>query len=120
MNNQDLEKVRLLTEYLITLGFQKNTAKILAYLHYNPDRTAMDIEFDMEMRQPEVSVALQYCLKKNWIKDRKEKRESKGRPMKIHRLNRSVKEIVEEYIIELPENDQIKNTEIFEKIKELS
>ncbi len=119
MNTQDYEKVKILSEYLINLGFDKNVAKTIAYLFYYPDRTARDIEFDMEMRQPEVSVALQYCMKRNWTKNKKEKKETKGRPLKIHKLNKSLNEILEEFISERQDGN-IKYNEILEKIKEIS
>ncbi|MEM4170721.1 MAG: ArsR family transcriptional regulator [Thermoplasmata archaeon] len=98
-----------LSDILIQLGLPKNIAKTLAYLRYHEDALAVDIEFNMELRQPEVSVAIQYLLSKNWIKKKNVKKEGKGRPVRIYRLNKPFDEIIKE--IEEEKKDSISKIE---------
>ncbi len=108
--------VEELSNILNQLGLPKNVAKTLAYLRYHEDSLAVDIEFNMGLRQPEVSVAIQYLLSKNWIKKKNVKKEGKGRPVRIYRLSKSFEEIIKE--IEEEKKDSISKIEmLMEKLK---
>ncbi len=85
-----------LSNLLIQLGLPKNVAKTLAYLRYHDEAMAVDIEFNGGMRQPEVSVAIQYLLSKNWIRKKSVKKEGKGRPVRLYRLAKPFEEILKE------------------------
>ena len=75
---------------LIMIGIKKNIARILVYLTNIPEATSHDIERGTDMRQPEVSIAMQYLLDKGWIRNRESSADSKGRPLKIYELAKSI------------------------------
>ncbi|MCI4433994.1 MAG: ArsR family transcriptional regulator [Thermoplasmata archaeon] len=109
-------QVEELSTILNQLGLPKNVAKTLAYLRYHDDALAVDIEFNAGLRQPEVSVAIQYLLKKNWIKKKNIKKEGKGRPVRIYRLSKPFQDIIKE--IEGEKKDSISKMEmLMEKLK---
>lgn len=110
------EKFKELSEILIQLGLPKNVAKTLAYLKYHDEAMAIDIEFNAELRQPEVSVAIQYLLKKGWIKRKNVKKEGKGRPVRLYKLAKPFEDIIKE--IENEKKDNITKIEmLMEKLK---
>jgi predicted transcriptional regulator len=86
---------------LIEIGTRKNVAKILVFLANTPKASARVIERGVDMRQPEVSVAMTFLTDLGWIKNRENSSESKGRPMKIYELAKPMNEI-----IEIIENDK--------------
>ncbi|MDP8011382.1 MAG: ArsR family transcriptional regulator [Thermoplasmata archaeon] len=111
------EKFNELSEILIQLGLPKNVAKTLAYLKYHDETMAVDIEFNAGLRQPEVSVAIQYLLKKGWIKRKNIKKEGKGRPVRLYRLAKPFEEIIKE--IENEKKDNITKIEMLvDKLKQ--
>ncbi|MGC8598918.1 MAG: ArsR family transcriptional regulator [Thermoplasmata archaeon] len=109
-------QVEELSNILNQLGLPKNVAKTLAYLRYHDDSLAVDIEFNAGLRQPEVSVAIQYLLSKDWIKKKNIKKEGKGRPVRIYRLSKPFQEIIKD--IEMEKKDSISKMEmLMEKLK---
>ncbi|UCD13358.1 MAG: ArsR family transcriptional regulator [Thermoplasmatales archaeon] len=66
------------------LGMPKNMAKTLLYLSQVPECKSADIEQFANMRQPEVSVAMQELRKRGWAKKRDLKKKGKGRPVHIY------------------------------------
>ena len=82
--------------------------------------TSREIEQISGLRQPEVSIAMRYLNKNNWIEIRDEKKESgKGRPIKLYKLIVSLEEIISNIESEiLSKNaDLLKN---IEKLKSIS
>ena len=55
---------------LIMIGIKKNIARILVFFKNIPYATSHDIELGTDMRQSEVSVAMQYLIDKGWIRRR--------------------------------------------------
>ncbi|MBD6955978.1 MAG: ArsR family transcriptional regulator [Thermoplasmatales archaeon] len=103
-------QVEELSNILNQLGLPKNVAKTLAYLRYHEDSLAVDIEFNAGLRQPEVSVAIQYLISKDWIKKKNIKKEGKGRPVRIYRLSKPFQEIIKD--IEEEKKDSISKMEM--------
>ena len=79
---------------LIKIGTKKNIAKVLVFLAKTPEATSHTIEHGTDMRQPEVSLAMRYLIDQGWIRSRESEGESKGRPMKIYTLAKSINEIM--------------------------
>jgi len=68
-------------------GLKRNEAKTLAYLLDKKEAISKDIEHNMDMRQPEVCIALQKLQQKGWIKKYTQKNNNlKGRPTYIYKL----------------------------------
>jgi predicted transcriptional regulator len=80
------DKQEELTDLLIALGIQRNISKVLVFLATTPQATSRVIERGADMRQPEVSIAMQYLVNKGWIVGQDSPAETKGRPMKIYEL----------------------------------
>ena len=65
---------------------------------------------EINLRQPEVSIAMQWLRRKGWINKRNMKKEGKGRPVHGYRLSKEFDEILEEIIQDLSEKiDSIHN-----------
>jgi predicted transcriptional regulator len=72
-----------------TVGFQRQAAKVLAHFIECGDGlniSAVDIEQQTRMRQPEVSVGASFLVKMHWLKVTPEKKAGKGRPVHLYRL----------------------------------
>ena len=88
------EKEEEFVNLLIEIGTKKNVAKVLVFLANTPEATSRAIERGTDMRQPEVSIAMKYLIDQGWIKSRESSSESKGRPMKVYELAKSITEIM--------------------------
>jgi len=80
---------------LIEIGTKKNVAKVLVFLANIPEATSHAIERGTDLRQPEVSIAIQYLMHQSWIKSRESGAEGKGRPVKIYALAKPITEILD-------------------------
>ena len=87
-----------LVELLIKAGLRKNPAKVIAYLSKVKKAKAREIELGTDLREPELSLAIKDLKKRNWIKERKIKRDRVGRRPKEYELIVDLKDIVRELI----------------------
>ena len=78
------------------IGLKRNSARVLVLMIRDFDVTSREIERIVDLRQPEVSIALNDLLKKRWITITGQITENKGRPVKIYHLSRSLDDILEE------------------------
>jgi len=101
------EKEEEFSSLLIEIGTKRNVAKVLVFLANIPEATSRDIERGTDLRQPEVSLAMRYLFDQDWITSRESKAESKGRPVKIYELSRSINEIMNS--IEKEKKQEAKN-----------
>jgi predicted transcriptional regulator len=90
------EKEDELTRILIGIGVPRIVAKVLVFLGNTPEATSRDIERGADLRQPEVSIAMQYLKTQGWIASRLERSDSIGRPLNVVRLSRPIAEIIEQ------------------------
>ena len=88
------EKEEEFANLLIEIGMKKSTAKVLVFLANITEASSRVMERGLDLRQPEVSVATRYLMEQNWITSRESKEESKGRPIKIYKLAKSIYEII--------------------------
>ena len=89
------EKEEAFVKLLIGIGIPRTVSKVLVYLANAPEATSRDIERGADLRQPEVSIALQYLKERDWIVTRLEKTESIGRPQNVVRLSHPIDEIAD-------------------------
>ena len=93
-----MDKAKLLEE----AGLKKHEAKTLAYLLEKKETISKDIERNMDLRQPEVCIALQKLQQKGWIKKYTQKTNNlKGRPTYIYKLAKQKTVITAEIIQQL-------------------
>lgn len=107
-----------LIDRLIQAGLQKNLALTLVFVASRDETKSRDIESSTDLRQPEVSIAMQELRERGWVTKRDIKKEGKGRPVHGYQLDQSIDDIVAE--IEEKEMERVdKIKENLKKIKEL-
>jgi len=106
LNSQDQKIVKVFSE----LGMPKNLAKTLMYISQVEECRSAEIERGANLRQPEVSVAMQNLQDKGWIKRRDLKKKGKGRPVHLYSLTSPIDNIIKNF-----EKDKIKEIEMIKK-----
>ena len=94
-------EVERLMNLLMRAGLKKNIAKSLAYMVNREEVTSREIEKEMGLRQPEVSIAMQWLRKRGWVVKRDVKKEGKGRPVHAYKLAKPFSQILSEIIREI-------------------
>ena len=89
------EKEEKFATLLVEIGTKKNVAKVLVFLANIPEATSRAIERGTDLRQPEVSIAMRFMATRGWIRCHESKTLSKGRPVKIYNLAKSLTEIMD-------------------------
>jgi len=108
-----------LVDRLIKAGLQKNIARTLVFVASRDETKSREIEDATDLRQPEVSIAMQELRGKGWVTKRDIKKEGKGRPVHGYKLENPIEEIIEE--IEEKEKERIEDIkENLKEIKELA
>ncbi len=82
LDDKDQKAVQLFTD----LGMPKNLAKTLLYISQVDECKSADVEQGADLRQPEVSVAMQELRRRGWAKKRDVKKKGKGRPVHLYKL----------------------------------
>ncbi len=102
LDEKDDKAVQLFAE----LGMPKNLAKTLMYISQVEECKSADVEQGADLRQPEVSVAMQEMRRRGWAKKRDLKKEGKGRPVHIYKLTKQLPEILRNF-----EDEKMKQVE---------
>jgi len=114
LNSRDEKIVKIFTG----LGMPRNLAKTLMYISQTEECRSAEIEHGANLRQPEVSVAMQQLQSKGWVKRRDLKKKGKGRPVHIYKLTSPIDKIVSTFEKEkIKEINSIKND--LEQLKNL-
>jgi len=90
LDEKDDKAVDLFAE----LGMPKNLAKTLMFISQVEECKSADVEQGADLRQPEVSVAMQEMRRRGWIKKRDLKKKGKGRPVHIYKLTKRLPDIL--------------------------
>ncbi|MCA1914992.1 hypothetical protein [Methanospirillum hungatei] len=78
------------------IGLRRNSARVLTLLIKDVDLTSREIERVVDLRQPEVSIAITDLMKKRWVHIVHQITENKGRPMKVYHIAKTLDEILDE------------------------
>ncbi len=106
LDKEDDKAVQL----FVKLGMPKNLAKTLLYISQFDECKCADIEQATDMRQPEVSIAMQELHRRGWVKKRDLKKKGKGRPVHIYKPTVHLSEILKTFEKEkIKEVERIKN-----------
>jgi predicted transcriptional regulator len=101
---------------LIAIGLNEKESKVLSLLMDNKIVATIEFEKMLDMRQPDVSLALKNLQSRGWVRNGdKAKTDKMKRAGKTYELCYSVEEI----IAELKKQAEIKNTEVMTSIKVL-
>ena len=79
---------------LIDIGMKKNIARLLVFFANTPEATSRQIERGVDIRQPEVSIAIRYLTEQNWIACNEIPSDRKGRPQKNYSLAIPLNDII--------------------------
>lgn len=90
-------KENLYVQAFVDLGMRPSRARILVYLITRECGSSQDIEDCTRLRQPDVSIAMQYFLGQGWVSCQ-EKRENtvRQRPRKVYSLKIPAEQILRE------------------------
>jgi predicted transcriptional regulator len=97
-------------QLFVNLGMPKNLAKTLLCISQFDECKCADIEQGANLRQPEVSIAMQELRKRGWIKKRDLKKKGKGRPVHIYKITTDLSEILNTF-----EQEKLKEVENVKK-----
>ena len=104
------EKEDTAVQIFTELGMPKNLAKILLYISQFDECKCADIEHGADLRQPEVSIAMQELRKRGWAKKQDLKKKGKGRPVHIYKPTTDLSKILKSFEQEkLKEIECVKN-----------
>ena len=93
LDEKDDKAVLLFSE----LGMPKNLAKTLMFISQVEECRSADVEQGADLRQPEVSVAMQEMRRRGWAKKRDLKKKGKGRPVHIYKLTKALPQILSSF-----------------------
>ena len=93
LDEKDDKAVQLFSE----LGMPKNLAKTLMYISQVEECRSAEVEQGADLRQPEVSVAMQELRRRGWAKKRDLKKKGKGRPVHIYKLTKPLHDILRSF-----------------------
>ena len=83
----------------------RNLAKTLMYICQVEECRSTDVELGADLRQPEVSVAMQELRKRGWVDKKDLKKKGKGRPTHVYtsttNLNMIIDTLEEEKLSEI-------------------
>ena len=106
LDNDDGKAIQL----FVKLGMPKNLAKTLLCISQFDECRSADVEQGADLRQPEVSIAMQELRRRGWIKKRDLKKKGKGRPVQIYKTTTDLSEILDAFEQEkLQEVENVKN-----------
>lgn len=117
LDEKDDKAVHLFAE----LGMPRNLAKTLMFISQVEECRSAEVEQGADLRQPEVSVAMQEMRRRGWAKKRDLKKKGKGRPVHIYKLTKPLPQILKNFEGEkMKQVETIKNdlTELQSLIKQ--
>lgn len=106
LDSQDEKIIKIFAE----LGMPRNLAKTLMYISKTEECRSAEIEHQANLRQPEVSVAMQELQNRGWINKRDLKKKGKGRPVHLYSLTSNLNTIIKNF-----EQEKIKEIDIIRK-----
>ncbi|MEE8566030.1 MAG: ArsR family transcriptional regulator [Candidatus Thermoplasmatota archaeon] len=96
LDEKDERAVELFTD----LGMPRNLAKTLMFISQVDECKSAEVEQGADLRQPEVSVAMQEMRRRGWAEKRDLKKKGKGRPVHIYTLTKKLPEILNTFELE--------------------
>ena len=106
LDEKDERAVELFTD----LGMPRNLAKTLMFISQVDECKSSEVEQGADLRQPEVSVAMQEMRRRGWAEKRDLKKKGKGRPVHIYTLTKKLPQILNTF-----EQEKMKQVETIKK-----
>ncbi|GAF91487.1 unnamed protein product, partial [marine sediment metagenome] len=92
LDKENVKAVQLFAE----LGMPKTLAKTLMYISQVDECRSAEIEQGADLRQPEVSLAMQELRQRGWVAKQYLKGKGKGRPIHIYKATKPLSQVMEE------------------------
>ena len=87
-----------LCKQLIQLGIQTHTASVLTCLHYHGASTSRDLQTQCNLRQPDVSIAINELREMNLIIHSAINQTNRGRPAHMYRLRYKLEQSLQPFM----------------------
>ena len=87
-----------LCQQLVQLGIQPHTARVLTCLHYHGASTSRDLQAKCNLRQPDVSIAINELREMNLILHSAITQTNRGRPAHMYRLRYKLEQSLQPFI----------------------
>jgi predicted transcriptional regulator len=113
-SDTDLEISGILTD----VGLKSNEARVLVVMFKGYDLTSREIERIVDLRQPEVSIAINQLIARNWAQVTNLLTEKKGRPVKVYNLTKTVDAIIDQIESQI-EGEYRGRIEIIERVRSM-
>lgn len=112
LSDTDIQIIDVLSD----IGLKSGESRILVVLFKGYDLTSRELERISDLRQPEVSIAINQLIKRKWVWVTSHITEKKGRPVKVYSLSRTIDDILDEIKGDI-EGDYRKKIEIIERVR---
>ena len=89
------DQEEIIVDLLVKTGTQRNVARILVFLVKTPKASSRDLEHGTGLRQSEISVGMQFLIRKKWIDTWDYREKPRGRPMIMYRLSKKIGTILD-------------------------
>jgi predicted transcriptional regulator len=87
-----------LCKQLIQLGIQTHTASVLTCLHFHGASTSRNLQTQCNLRQPDVSIAINELREMNLVIHNAINQSNRGRPAHIYRLRHNLETSLQPFI----------------------
>ena len=87
-----------LCKQLIELGIQTHTASVLTCLHFHGASTSRELQTQCDLRQPDVSIAINELREMNLIIHSAINQSNRGRPAHMYRLRHTLEQSLQPFI----------------------
>ncbi|NLV27915.1 MAG: hypothetical protein GXY48_12250 [Methanomicrobiales archaeon] len=112
LSDTDIQIIDILSD----VGLKSGESRILVVLFKGYDLTSRELERISDLRQPEVSIAINQLIKRKWVWVTSHITEKKGRPVKVYSLSKTIDDILDEIKGDI-EGDYRKKMEIIERVR---
>ena len=112
LSDTDIQIIDILSD----VGLKSGEARVLVVLFKGYDLTSREVERISDLRQPEVSIAINQLIKRKWVWVTSHITEKKGRPVKVYSLSQTIDDILDEIKGDI-EGDYRKKIEIIERVR---
>jgi len=93
LDNED----QMAVDLLVRLGMSTHVAKTLLYVSQVDECQFIDIEKGANLRQPQVSLAMQELRRKGWVTKKDVRNKGKGRPIHIYTSNVEICDVLDDF-----------------------
>ena len=103
ITDQNIEE---LSSIFQLVGLSRTETRIISTLMEKKEMSARDLERELDLQQPYISIGTQNLLKRGWISERKVQVSNRGRPQKFYMIVVDHDTIDRELLEKIKENEE--------------